>query len=167
YLAGAQTADELVADADLDWRDHTRMPLQTEKRGEVGAPRNVPLVMTAAAKAGVDSAGLNFLRGGAQFARDMASPPRIPEMVDRSPFEVGRNIPTTPGAVVLRTDVFELIQYTTQTEQVREVPLLLVPPTINKYYALDMTANRSLVEFLVREGQQVFVMSWRNPDARH
>jgi polyhydroxyalkanoate synthase len=69
--------------------------------------------------------------------------------------------------VVLRTEVFELIQYSPQTEQVREVPLLLVPPTINKYYALDLAADRSLVEFLVREGQQVFVMSWRNPDARH
>jgi polyhydroxyalkanoate synthase len=88
-------------------------------------------------------------------------------MVDRSAFEVGRNIAVTPGAVVLRTDVFELIQYTPQTEQVRDVPLLVVPPTINKYYALDLAADRSLVEFLVREGQQVFVMSWRNPDARH
>ena len=167
YLAGAQTADELVADADLDWRDDTRMRFQTENLVEAVSPSNVPLVNPASAKATVDSAGLNFVRGGAQFARDMASAPRIPEMVDRSPFEVGRNIATTPGAVVLRTDVFELIQYTAQTEQVREVPLLLVPPTINKYYALDMTANRSLVEFLVREGQQVFVMSWRNPDARH
>jgi polyhydroxyalkanoate synthase subunit PhaC len=88
-------------------------------------------------------------------------------MVDGSAFEVGRNIATTPGAVVLRTEVFELIQYAPQTEQVREVPLLLVPPTINKYYALDLAPGRSLVEFLVREGQQVFVMSWRNPDARH
>ncbi len=99
--------------------------------------------------------------------RDLAAPPRIPEMVDRSAFEVGRNIAATPGAVVLRTEVFELIQYAPQTEQVREVPLLLVPPTINKYYALDLAPGRSLVEFLVREGQQVFVMSWRNPDARH
>ena len=88
-------------------------------------------------------------------------------MVDRSPFEVGGNIAATPGAVVLRTEVFELIQYTPQTEQVREVPLLIVPPTINKYYALDLAPDRSLVEYLVREGQQVFVMSWRNPDARH
>jgi polyhydroxyalkanoate synthase len=143
------------------------MRFQTENLVEAVSPSNVPLVNPASAKATVDSAGLNFVRGGAQFARDMASPPRIPEMVDRSPFEVGRNIATTPGAVVLRTDVFELIQYTPQTEQVREVPLLVVPPTINKYYALDMAANRSLVEFLVREGQQVFVMSWRNPDARH
>ena len=68
---------------------------------------------------------------------------------------------------MLRTEVFELIQYTPQTEQVREVPLLIVPPTINKYYALDLAPDRSLVEYLVQEGQQVFVMSWRNPDARH
>ena len=167
YLAGAQTADELLADADLDWRDDQRARFLTENLVEAVSPSYVPLVNPASAKVAVDSAGLNFVRGGAQFARDLASPPRIPEMVDRSPFEVGRNIATTPGAVVLRTDVFELIQYTPQTEQVREVPLLLVPPTINKYYAIDMAANRSLVEFLVREGQQVLVMSWRNPDARY
>ncbi len=84
--------------------------------------------------------------------RDLASSPRIPEMVDRSAFEVGRNIAATPGAVVLRTEVFELIQYAPQTEQVREVPLLLVPPTINKYYALDLAPDRSLVEFLRPRG---------------
>ena len=88
-------------------------------------------------------------------------------MVDTSSFEVGRNIAVTPGAVVLRTEMFELIQYQPQTEQVREVPLLIVPPTINKYYALDLAPERSLVEYLVRNGQQVFVISWRNPDARH
>jgi polyhydroxyalkanoate synthase len=88
-------------------------------------------------------------------------------MVDSSAFEVGRNIAVTPGAVVLRTEVFELIQYRPRTGQVREVPLLLVPPTINKYYALDLAPGRSLAEYLVGGGQQVFVMSWRNPDARH
>jgi polyhydroxyalkanoate synthase len=97
----------------------------------------------------------------------MATPPRIPEMVDTSAFEVGRNIAVTPGAVVLRTDVLEVIQYRPQTERVRQIPLLIVPPTINKYYALDLAPNRSLVEYLVRGGQQVFVISWRNPDARH
>ena len=69
--------------------------------------------------------------------------------------------------MVLRTEVLELIQYRPQTEQVREVPLLIVPPTINKYYALDLAPGRSLVEYLVQQGQQVFVISWRNPDARH
>ena len=88
-------------------------------------------------------------------------------MVDTSSFEVGRNIAVTPGAVVLRTEVLELIQYRPQTERVREVPLLIVPPTINKYYAIDLAPGRSLVEYLVQNGQQVFVISWRNPDARH
>jgi polyhydroxyalkanoate synthase subunit PhaC len=167
YLAGGQTAEQLVTDAGLGWHDEQRMRFLVENLLEAWAPSNVPLVNPASAKAAIDTAGANLARGGAQLVRDLASSPRIPEMVDRSAFEVGRNIATTPGAVVLRTDVFELIQYAPQTEQVREVPLLIVPPTINKYYALDLAPDRSLVEFLVREGQQVFVMSWRNPDARH
>jgi poly(3-hydroxyalkanoate) synthetase len=85
--------------------------------------------------------------------------------VDTTKFEVGVNLACTPGAVVLRTDVFELIQYRPQTAEVRELPLVVIPPTINKYYALDLAPGRSLVEHLVREGQQVFMISWRNPAA--
>ena len=167
YLAGGQTAEQLVSDAGLGWRDEQRMRFLTENLIEAMAPSNVPLMNPESAKATIDTAGANLARGGAQLLRDLGSSPRIPEMVDRSAFEVGYNIAVTPGTVVLRTEVFELIQYTPQTEQVRDVPLLVVPPTINKYYALDLAADRSLVEFLVREGQQVFGMSWRNPDARH
>jgi polyhydroxyalkanoate synthase len=167
YLAAGQAAEQLVGDAGLGWRNEQRVRFVAENLLEAAAPSNIPLVNPASAKAVIDTAGTNFVRGGTRFLLDMRSAPRIPEMVDRSAFEVGGNIAVTPGAVILRTEVFELIQYTPQTEQVREVPLLLVPPTINKYYALDLAPERSLVEFLVREGQQVFVMSWRNPDARH
>jgi polyhydroxyalkanoate synthase len=167
YLASGRAAEQLVGDAGLDWRDEQRMRFLVDNVIEACAPSNVPLLNPASAKAAIDSAGTNLLRGGSQLVRDLAAAPRVPEMVDSSAFEVGRNVAVTPGAVVLRTEVFELIQYAPQTEQVREVPLLLVPPTINKYYALDLAPGRSLVEFLVREGQQVFVMSWRNPDARH
>ena len=167
YLAGGQTVGQLVGDAELAWRDEQRMRFLAENLVEACAPSNVPLVNPSSAKAAIDSAGINLLRGGSRLARDLASRPRIPEMVDQAAFEVGRNLATTPGSVVLRTEVFELIQYAPQTEQVREVPLVLVPPTINKYYALDLAPDRSLVEFLLREGQQVFVLSWRNPDARH
>jgi polyhydroxyalkanoate synthase len=73
----------------------------------------------------------------------------------------------TPGAVVLRTDMFELIQYSPRTAKVHAVPLLIVPPTINKYYVIDLAARRSLVEHLVASGQHVFCISWRNPDVRH
>jgi polyhydroxyalkanoate synthase len=167
YLATGKTAEQLVADARLGWRDDQRIRFVVDNMVEALAPSNLPIVNPASAKALIDTGGANVVRGGRQFIRDMASSPRIPEMVDRSAFSVGENIAATPGAVVLRTEVFELIQYTPQTEQVREVPLLIVPPTINKYYALDLAHDRSLVEFLVREGQQVFVLSWRNPDARH
>ncbi|MDT4973389.1 MAG: poly[(R)-3-hydroxyalkanoate] polymerase subunit PhaC, partial [Pseudonocardiales bacterium] len=144
YIAGGQTAEQLVGDAGLGWRDEQRMQFLTENLLEVCAPSNLPLVNPASAKEAIDTAGMSLVRGGGQFARDLAAPPRIPEMVDRSAFEVGRNVATTPGAVVLRTEVFELIQYTPQTEQVREVPLLIVPPTINKFYAIDLAADRSL-----------------------
>jgi polyhydroxyalkanoate synthase subunit PhaC len=167
YLAAGRTADELVVDADLDWRDDQRTRFFVENLVEALSPSNVPLVNPASAKAVVDTAGQSLIRGGLAFLRDMVNPPRIPEMVDKTPFELGRTIAVSPGAVVLRTEVLELIQYRPQTERVREVPLLLAPPTINKYYAIDLAPGRSLVEYLVQAGQQVFVISWRNPDARH
>ena len=82
-----------------------------------------------------------------------------------SKFEVGGNLAVTPESIVLHDEVFELIQYRPTTEQVREVPLLFVPPTINKYCILDISPGRSLVEWLLHQEQQVFVISWRNPDA--
>jgi polyhydroxyalkanoate synthase len=167
YLAGEQTADQLIGDAALGSRDDKRVRFLADNLAEALSPSNVPLVNPASAKAAIDSGGLSLARGGISLLRDLAAPPRVPEMVDTSPFEVGRNIAVTPGAVVLRTEVLELIQYRPQTGQVREVPLLIVPPTINKYYAMDLAPGRSLVEYLVQGGQQVFVISWRNPDARH
>jgi polyhydroxyalkanoate synthase len=167
YLAAGRTTEELVGEAALGPRDDRRIRFGAENLIEALAPSNLPLVNPASAKAAIDSGGLNLLRGGISLARDLAAPPRIPQMVDGSAFEVGRNIAVTPGAVVLRTEVLELIQYRPQTGQVREAPLLIVPPTINKYYALDLAPGRSLAEYLVQHGQQVFVISWRNPDARH
>ena len=167
YLAAVQTAGQLIDDAELDWRDDKRVRFLADNLADALSPSNVPLVNPASAKEAIDTGGLSLLRGGMSLLRDLARPPRIPEMVDTSPFEVGRNVAVTPGSVVLRTEVIELIQYRPQTERVREVPLLIVPPTINKYYALDLAPGRSLIEYLVQNGQQVFVISWRNPDTRH
>ena len=167
YLATSRAAGALVDDAGLDWRDDQRVRFLVENLVQALSPSNVPLVNPESAKAAIDTAGGSLARGSLSFLRDMAAPPRIPEMVDTSPFAVGRTVAVTPGAVVLRTEVLELIQYRPQTERVREIPLLIAPPTINKYYALDLAPGRSLIEYLVRGGQQVFVISWRNPDARH
>src|SRR6266705_4605497 len=167
YLAAGMTADQLVGDAALGWQVDKRVRFLVENLADALSPSNVPLVNPASAKAAIDTAGLNFVRGGMSMLRDMVNKPRIPEMVDTSSFEVGRNLAVTPGAVVLRTEVIELIQYRPQTERVREVLLLIVPPTINKYHSMDLAPGRSLVDYLVQGGQQVFVISWRNPDARH
>jgi len=167
YLAGGQTVEQLVIDAHLDPRDRKRVQFFLENLAEALAPSNVPLINPASAKAVIDTAGLSLVRGGKQLVRDMASAPRIPEMVDGSGFVLGENIAATPGGVVLRTEVLELIQYAPQTDEVYEVPALVVPPTINKFYALDLAPERSLVEHGVRQGRQMFVISWRNPDSRH
>jgi polyhydroxyalkanoate synthase len=131
------------------------------------APSNSPLLSPEAWKAALDSGGASLVTGTRHLLGDLSSAPRVPTMVPPDAYAVGTDLAATPGSVVLRTPLFELIQYQPTTETVRELPLLIVPPTINKYYVLDLAPGRSLVEYLVSQGQQVFVMSWRNPDARH
>ena len=84
-------------------------------------------------------------------------------MVDASPFVKGENIAATPGAVVFRNDVLELLQYTPTTAKVKQLPMLIVPPQINKYYFLDMAPKRSMVEYATANGLRLFMVSWRNP----
>jgi polyhydroxyalkanoate synthase len=97
----------------------------------------------------------------------MLSKPRVPAMVEPDAFAVGETVAVTKGAVVLQTSMFELIQYAPQTTKVRAIPLLMVPPVINKFYIMDIAPGRSMIEYFVQQGQQVFVISWRNPQARH
>ena len=88
-------------------------------------------------------------------------------MVEPDAFEVGKDLACTPGAVVARTEVFELIQYEPTTETVHRIPMLMIPPMINKYYVTDLAPGRSMLEFFVAQGYQVFVVSWRNPEKKH
>ena len=118
-------------------------------------------------KAAIDSGGVSALKGLRNLANDLAAAPRVPTMVAPDAYRVGVDLALTPGEVVLRTPVFELIRYTPQTDTVSATPLLMVPPMINKFYVMDLAPGRSMVEYLVGEGVQVFMMSWRNPDARH
>jgi AMP-binding enzyme/Poly-beta-hydroxybutyrate polymerase (PhaC) N-terminus len=132
YLATARTAGELVSDAGLGKRDELRVRFLVENLVEALSPSNAPWLNPASVKAAVDTGGVNFLRGSLNLARDLATPPRVPQMVDGSPFHIGRNIAAIPGAVVLRTEQLELIQYRPQTERVYTVPLVIAPPTIDK-----------------------------------
>ena len=124
YIAASRTAEAVVDDVDLDWASAQRIDFITENLIDALSPSNSPLTNPQALKAGVDTAGLNFLRGAANFISDMSAPPRIPSMVDRTPYRLGENIAATPGAVVLRTEMFELIQYRPQTPTVLSKPLL-------------------------------------------
>jgi polyhydroxyalkanoate synthase subunit PhaC len=167
YLATGAALDGLISDAHLDIQTERRVRFPVENIVDALSPSNFPWSNPAAIKAAVSTRGANFVRGAGQFAADMRTSPRLPSMVDTSKFEVGVNLATTKGAVVQREDAFELIHYAPQTDEVRSVPLLLVPPMINKYYIADLAPGRSLVEYLLQQGQQVFVISWRNPEAEH
>jgi polyhydroxyalkanoate synthase len=167
YLAAAQTAEGVVAEAGLDEADSERVGFVLTNLVDALAPSNNPLLNPAAVKAAIDTGGGSALNGLRHFLADMAVPPRVPSMVEPDAFEVGVDLAVTPGAVVLRTPVFELIQYRPATPAVRQVPLLIVPPVINKFYVMDLAPGRSMVEYLVGRGLQVFMISWRNPDARH
>jgi polyhydroxyalkanoate synthase subunit PhaC len=164
YLATCNTVDQLISDADLDWRTERQARFAATNLLDALSPTNFPWSNPAVLKESVDVGGTNLVRGGRRFLRDVRRPPRLPASVDVTKFEVGRNLAVTPGSVVLRTDVLELIQYQPSTEKVHEIPLLVVPPTINKYYILDLSPGRSLVQWLLAQQQQVFVISWRNPD---
>jgi polyhydroxyalkanoate synthase len=163
YLAVAQASEDLLADAELDWRDKTRLKFVLTNLIAASAPSNYPLLNPAAWKAFIDTGGLSAVRGVRALVSDMSSAPRIPTMVAPDAFQIGKDLAVTPGAVVARTDIYELIQYQPATPTVHQFPLLMVPPMINKYYITDLAPGRSMLEFFVAQGYQVFVLSWRNP----
>lgn len=167
HLAGAAAAHRVIDLAELDAETTTRLRFLVENAIDATAPSNHPMLNPSALKEAIDTGGASFARGLRNALSDLTSAPRIPRMVDTEPFSVGENLAATPGSVVLETPVLELIQYRPQTATVSTVPVLLVPPTINKFYVLDLAPDRSLIEHLVAAGQQVFVVSWRNPQAQH
>ena len=167
YLATNTTVDQLFSDANLDWRDAERIRFVLDVLTEGLAPSNNPILNPLGWKALIDTGGQSAVRGVRHFISDMLSAPRVPSMIDPDAFTLGETIATTPGSVVYRTEEFELIQYAPQTDEVYAVPLLMVPPVINKFYIMDIAPGRSMIEYFVSQGVQVFAISWRNPTAEH
>ncbi|MDV7086721.1 alpha/beta fold hydrolase [Rhodococcus sp. IEGM 248] len=167
YLAVAETAGKLLVDADLEWRDRERLQFVLDNVVEAAAPSNNPLLNPLGYKAVIDTGGTSVVRGMSNLVRDLATTPRVPTMVDPDAFIVGGTVAATPGSVIFQNRVIEIIQYAPRTPTVREVPLLIVPPVINKFYITDISPGRSMVEYFLGQGQQVFTISWRNPKARH
>lgn len=127
------------------------------------APSNFLFTNPQALRRAFDSGGASLRAGAQEWLHDLLAGDL--RMVDRNQFELGRDLAATPGRVVMRNRLIELIQYTPVREQVHAVPLVLVPPWINKYYILDLTSQQSMVRYLVEQGFDVFVISWKNPGA--
>ncbi|HEY3975934.1 MAG TPA: alpha/beta fold hydrolase [Streptosporangiaceae bacterium] len=129
------------------------------------APTNFLLTNPAALKRALDTGGASLAAGARNFLDDLLRNNGRPRQVDVSSFAVGRNLAVTPGRVVFRNELMELIQYAPQTPKVRSVPLLASPPWINKYYVMDLAPGRSFIEWAVQHERTVFAISYRNPDA--
>jgi polyhydroxyalkanoate synthase len=130
------------------------------------APSNVPWINPAVVKEAYDTGGRSMARGATLFLEDLVRNGGQPSPVDTSSFELGRNLAATPGRVVFRNDLIELLAYEPTTARVRAQPIVYSPPWINKYYVLDLSPGRSFIEFAVAHGFTVFAISYRNPDRR-
>jgi polyhydroxyalkanoate synthase subunit PhaC len=151
------------ADTTTDDRERARFVLQLFT--ETFAPTNSLLGNPGALQRLTETRGKSLLWGLQNFIDDLTNNFGMPRQVDERKFQVGRNLATTPGAVVYRGESFELIQYSPQTERVHHRPLVIVPPQINKFYATDLAPGRSFAEYAVQQGVQTFCISWRNPTA--
>lgn len=167
YLAAAQEAYALVTELELEGRDASSARFLAVTLIEALSPSNNPLINPAVRKAARESRGRSLLRGLQNLIGDQLDNDGLISMVDRAAFEVGRNVAATPGEVVFRNELLELLQYRPMTAEVYARPLLIVPPQINKFYVLDLSSNNSLVRYLVAQGFQVFMVSWRNPGPEH
>jgi polyhydroxyalkanoate synthase len=160
YLLAARYTNDMVSHSALDAEAKRRVSFYTKQFVDAWSPSNFLHTNPEAIKAAIDSNGETLSNGLRNFLHDLEQG-RI-SMTDETRFEVGRNLAITPGAVVFRNALFELIQYTPTTATVNERPLLIVPPCINKYYILDLQPENSFVKYAVDQGHTVFLMSWRN-----
>jgi polyhydroxyalkanoate synthase subunit PhaC len=163
YLAGRSTLQKVVDEVDLDPKSRDRARFAISLVTEALAPTNSLLGNPAAIKRAFDTGGASLVAGLRNLVRDYVENDGMPAQVDRRPFKVGENIAVTPGQVVFRNPVLELIQYAPATAEVHERPILFVPPQVNKYYVFDIAPGRSLLEFLAKSGFTTFTVSWRNP----
>jgi polyhydroxyalkanoate synthase len=160
YLLYGEYVRELVALAQADEATKRRLVFLAQQYVDAISPSNFLATNPEALQRAIATGGASIAQGLSNLVTD-AQRGRI-AMTDDSAFEVGRNLATTPGSVVYRNPLIELIQYAPATAEVAKRPLLIVPPCINKYYILDLQPENSFVRYAVAEGHTVFMISWRN-----
>ena len=164
YLLTAQLIVEVAEAARLDAPEGPKAEFAAHLLADTIAPTNALLTNPAALKRAFESGGRSVVRGLANMVRDIARNDGWPRQVDTSPFRLGRTIAATRGKVVFRNELIEVLQYTPQTDEVHEIPLLVCPPWINRYYIADLAPGKSLIEWALRHGHTTFAISYRNPD---
>src|SRR5215469_15425154 len=165
YLAARRLGEDLLAAGQGDRLTDQKARLAVGLAFDALAPTNFLPTNPAALKRAFDTGGASVAAGVRNFLDDLVHNQGRPRQVDRAPFELGSTLAATPGRVVFRNELMELIQYAPQTRQVRSAPLLASPPWINKYYIMDLAPGRSFIEWAVQHRRTVFAISYRNPDA--
>jgi len=165
YLLGGQLVDELLDAAGLEATQDLKARFAAKFIVDAMAPTNTLPGNPAAIREAFDTGGKSLVRGALNMLNDVRNNGGWPSQVDADGFEVGVNMAATPGSVVYRSDLIELIQYKPQGKQVHEVPLLFCPPWINKFYIMDLAPGKSLIEWAVQHGHTCFAISYRNPDS--
>jgi polyhydroxyalkanoate synthase len=165
YLASQQLADDVLAAGAGGGVADAKAKLAAGFLLDALAPTNFLLTNPAAIKRALETGGSSVLAGAGNFVADLLTNKGQPRQVDTRPFRIGENLAATPGKVVFKSDLMELIQYAPQTAKVRAVPVLASPPWINKYYIMDLAPGRSFLEWAVQHERTVFAISYRNPDA--
>ena len=155
---------DLLAEADLDEVTRRKADFALRQVLDAAAPTNWLATNPVALKRAFETGGLSLVRGAGNALRDLATNKGMPRQVTPGQFRPGHELAATPGSVVFRNRLIELIQYEPQTQTVHTLPLLFSPPWINKYYIMDLAPGKSLVEWAVRHGHTCFMISYRNPD---
>jgi polyhydroxyalkanoate synthase len=170
YLVTSRWAGDLVEHAEgLDEHTKHKAGFYVKQISNAISPSNFILTNPELFRETVASSGENLVRGMRMLAEDITAGKGDLKLrqADYSRFEIGRNIAVTPGKVVGRSDIAEIIQYEPTTQKVLKRPLLICPPWINKFYILDLNPEKSFIRWAVAQGHTVFVISWINPDERH
>lgn len=167
YLAWGNAMQGMIDRSALqgDTKDRARFAMQLLI--DAWAPTNTLAGNPAALRKTAETGGQNLVAGLKNFLQDMRENGGLPSQVNKKAFTLGQNLALSPGAVVFKNPVLELIQYAPSTEKVHARPHLIVPPEINKFYLFDLSPGKSIIEYLTGNGFQIFAISWRNPTVEH
>jgi polyhydroxyalkanoate synthase len=167
YLLSSRWMQNVVKDTDgLDAHTARKVDFYTRQFVDAISPSNFLMTNPEVLRKTMETGGENLIRGLENLLKDMERGDGALKiaMTDEKAFSIGQNIATMPGKIIFQNEMMQLIQYEPLTEKVHAVPLLIIPPWINKYYILDLGEKKSMVRWLAQQGYTVFMISWVNPD---